>query len=65
MDQKNKPDDGAMTVGEAWRRVGQNKISRGGFYAAISRNEVPHLRLGKRILIPKVAFEKWLAGVAA
>lgn len=50
-----------MTVNEAWGFVGgAEKISRGSFYAAIRRNDVPHVRLGKRILIPRNALMKWL-----
>ena len=49
-----------LTVDEAHRIIGKNKISRGGFYAAINRREIPHLRLGHRILIPRHAFLKWL-----
>jgi excisionase family DNA binding protein len=52
--------DATLTVDEAHRIIGKDKISRGGFYAAISRKEVPHLRLGHRILIPRHAFMKWL-----
>jgi excisionase family DNA binding protein len=49
-----------MTVEEAHRLLGKDKISRGGFYAAINRGEVPHVRMGCRILIPTVAFFRWL-----
>ena len=28
-------------------------ISRGSCYAAIRANEIPHIRIGKRILIPR------------
>lgn len=49
-----------LTVDEAHRIIGKDKISRGGFYAAINRREIPHLRLGHRILIPRHAFLKWL-----
>lgn len=52
--------DATLTVDEAHRIIGKEKISRGGFYAAINRKEVPHLRLGHRILIPRHAFIKWL-----
>ena len=52
--------DATLTVDEAHRIIGKDKISRGGFYAAINRKEVPHLRLGHRILIPRHAFLKWL-----
>jgi excisionase family DNA binding protein len=57
-----------MTADEAHALLGGNAvINRSSFYAAINRNEVPHLRLGKRILIPRVAFMRWLesAGVVA
>ena len=49
-----------LTVDEAHAIIGKDKISRGGFYAAINRKEVPHLRLGHRILIPRHAVMKWL-----
>jgi excisionase family DNA binding protein len=49
-----------LTVDEAHVLIGKDKISRGGFYAAINRHEVPHLRLGHRILIPRHAFMQWL-----
>ncbi len=28
---------------------------------AIRRNEIPHIRCGKRIILPKAAISKWLA----
>jgi excisionase family DNA binding protein len=49
-----------LTVEEAHALLGKDKIGRGGFYAAINRREVPHLRLGNRILIPRHAFIQWL-----
>ena len=52
--------DATLTVNEAWAIVGRRKISRGAFYAAINRNEVPHVRMGNRILIPRFAFLRWL-----
>jgi excisionase family DNA binding protein len=58
MDKTNQ--DATLTVDEAHALIGVRKISRGGLYAAINRKEVPHLRLGNRILIPRHAFEKWL-----
>ena len=51
---------GTISVDEAHALLGVDKISRGGFYAAIGRGEVPHLRLGRRILIPRHAFVRWL-----
>lgn len=49
-----------MTVDEAHAEVGRDKISRAGFYAALRRNEIPNLRLGRRILIPRHALRVWL-----
>jgi excisionase family DNA binding protein len=50
----------ALTPDQAHARLGNKVISRASFYAAINRGEVPHIRLGKRILIPRHAFEAWL-----
>lgn len=52
--------EATLTVDEAHRIIGKDKISRGALYAAIGRNEVPHLKLGHRILIPRHAFMTWL-----
>jgi excisionase family DNA binding protein len=52
--------DNTLTVDEAHAIIGVRKISRGGLYSAINRKEVPHLRLGNRILIPRNAFMRWL-----
>jgi len=55
------PDKPTFSADEAHAILGGNAvISRAAFYQAIRRKEVPHLRLGKRILIPRVAFMKWL-----
>lgn len=37
------------------------KISRPQAYLGIKRGEIPHIRVGKRILIPRAALEKMLA----
>jgi excisionase family DNA binding protein len=47
---------------EALALIGTGQISRRAFYNALNRGEVPHQRLGRRILIPRHAFEQWLAG---
>jgi excisionase family DNA binding protein len=47
---------------EALALIGEGQISRRAFYNAIGRNEVPHRRLGRRILIPRNAFMQWLRG---
>jgi len=38
------------------------RLSRNTMYAAIARGEVPHLRVGRRILIPRGALERFLSG---
>jgi len=59
MDEKNAasltPDQAHALLG------GTDVISRATFYDAIKRGQIPHLRLGaRRILIPRVAFQRWL-----
>lgn len=49
-----------LTADEAHALIGKDKISRGAFYAALKRHEIPNLRLGKRILIPRHALMTWL-----
>jgi hypothetical protein len=44
---------------EAHRILGVDKISRRAFYAALGRNEIPNIRLGRRILIPRLKFLRW------
>jgi excisionase family DNA binding protein len=46
-----------MTVEEAAIALG---ISRATAYEAVGRGEIPCIRIGRRILIPKVALEKML-----
>ena len=49
-----------ITVDEAHRIIGKDKISRGALYGAVNRGQMPALRLGGRILIPRHAFMRWL-----
>ena len=46
-----------MTVPEAGRRLG---IGRNAAYDAAARGEIPVLRFGRRLLVPKVAFNQML-----
>jgi excisionase family DNA binding protein len=46
-----------MTVPEAARRLG---ISRNFGYELVRRGQLPVIRFGKRLLIPKIALEKML-----
>ncbi len=45
------------SVPEAGRRLG---LSRATSYALANRGEIPCLRLGKRLVVPKAALEKLL-----
>ena len=48
-----------LTVDEIAARL---EISRGLAYEAVRRGEIPSIRVGGRILIPRARFEAWLAG---
>ncbi len=47
-----------MTVAEAARCLG---IGRNSAYEAIARGEIPVIRVGKRLLVPKAALDALLA----
>jgi excisionase family DNA binding protein len=46
-----------ITVEEAAILLG---LSRNSAYQGIATGEIPHIKVGKRILIPRIAFEKML-----
>ncbi len=48
-----------LTVDEAAARLG---IGRSAAYAAVKRGEIPALRIGHRLLIPRAALDRMLAG---
>ncbi len=50
----------ALTVEEAGKRLG---LGRAATYAAINRGELPHLRIGRRVVVPIAALEQWLSEV--
>jgi excisionase family DNA binding protein len=50
------------TVPEAARILG---ISRNGGYEAAKRGEIPTIRIGRRILVPKAALERLLGSGTA
>jgi excisionase family DNA binding protein len=54
-----------LTVGEAHLLVGKDNISRAALYAAIAHKEIPSIRIGRRILIPRSQFAQWLGGTIA
>jgi excisionase family DNA binding protein len=55
-----KTEAATMTADQAHALLGRDAISRGSFYSALKRGEIPHVRLGKRYLIPRLAFMRWL-----
>ena len=48
-----------ITVEQAGQALG---ISRNSAYAAAKAGELPVIKIGRRLLVPKVAFERLLAG---
>jgi excisionase family DNA binding protein len=48
-----------MSVDEAGQRLG---ISRNAAYQAVREGQIPSIRIGRRILVPKAAFERMLDG---
>ena len=47
-----------LTVSETAQMLG---LSRNSTYQGVLTGEIPHLKVGKRILIPRAALEKLLA----
>ena len=45
------------TVAEVAKLLG---VNHKGVYAAIAENRFPHIKLGRRILVPRAAFHRWL-----
>ncbi len=40
------------------------RLSRNAVYEAIARGEIPSVRIGRRILIPKAAYKQMLAATS-
>lgn len=59
----SKPEDRGeklvYSVAEAGRMLG---VSRNAAYEAAARREIPTIRIGKLIKVPKAAFDRLLAG---
>ena len=53
-----------LTITDVRSEIGEDKISRASVYNAVGRGDLPSIRLGKRILIPRDGFEAWLRGNA-
>jgi excisionase family DNA binding protein len=47
-----------LTVAEAARLL---HISRNLAYELVAQGRIPHIRLGRRILIPRFGLEQWIA----
>ena len=50
-----------LTVTEAARLL---RISRNLCYELIAQKQLPHIRLGRRILLPRYGLEQWIARTA-
>jgi excisionase family DNA binding protein len=53
----DKPDALCLSVEQAAELLG---VSRSALYDAIARHEVPSVRIGRRVLVPRKALEEWL-----
>lgn len=51
--------DRVLTVPEAARLLG---VGERTYYAAVRRNEVPAIRIGRRLVVPGAALERFLVG---
>jgi excisionase family DNA binding protein len=56
---KEKSERSVMSITEAGRRL---DISRDAAYAAARRGDIPTLRIGRLLKVPRVRFERMLAG---
>jgi excisionase family DNA binding protein len=54
-----KPRGRVITVAEVAALL---RISRGSAYEAAKRGEIPTIRIGRRLLVPREGFERLLAG---
>lgn len=48
-----------ISADEALALLGPGSISRRAFYQGVNRGQVPHVRVGRRILIPRAKFLRW------
>ena len=51
-----------LTVEETAKEL---RISRNGAYEAIRRNEIPSIKIGRRIVVPRAALDRMINGEAA
>ncbi len=50
-----------LSVGDVLELLG-GSVSRGTLYKAIRAGELPHVRIGRRILVPQKRLLTWLEG---
>lgn len=53
------PTRAVYSVEEAAKLLG---LSRNGAYDAVARGDIPSIRIGRKLLVPKAALEKKLTG---
>ena len=58
----SQDEEATVSVTLAHEMIGKSQISRGAFYAAIRRGDVPHLKFGTLILIPRAWIDRQLSG---
>jgi excisionase family DNA binding protein len=58
--QKRQASTATYSVDDLARILG---ISRNGAYAALRAGMIPHIRIGKRFVIPKAAVDAWFLSV--
>ena len=64
VNQTDKTEAAMLTADQAHAMAGgDDVISRAAWYAALGRREIPSVRVGRRILIPRHAFMNWLGGL--
>ena len=61
MNVQGRVEPAVLSVRQALELV-QGALSRASLYAAINRNEIPHRRVGRKLLLPKQKFLAWLEG---
>ncbi len=62
MSDKSESVRATITIAEAAERLG---IGKNQAYEAAHRGEIPVIKIGKRFLVPRAAFDRMLAGEAA
>jgi len=61
MNVQGRVEPAVLSVRQALELV-HGVLSRASLYAAINRNEIPHRRVGRKVLIPRHRFMAWLEG---